>query len=360
MKKSTVWGVLVGALLVHEMVCAVEAAGTRYRLTNLGSGIVTSVAKDGTVTIGSVLTPTGQQAAILPSTMLGTLPDGTSSQAIGVHHGTIVGYSSTGLYGSLTHAFTYTAATGMRDLGTLGAPALFSAATSIATDIGGYADNPTQTAIAPTLWLEGTAPLQLTTLGGADGHVDAVSLTRFAVGDSETATGETHATLWAPDGTPHDLHPPGLGGFSFAFDVNSQGVTVGMMSAGGPSRGFVWLPTAGMLPLPPLPQDVLSIARSVNDAGDIVGESYAPGPCADCPSHRAAVLWDEGQPIDLNTQLHDGEGWVLMRAVGITEAGQIVGTGTFQGQPQSWLLTPDIAQAQAQAKRPGKPVKKVK
>ncbi len=44
--------------------------------------------------------------------------------------------------------------------------------------------------------------------------------------------------------------------------------------------------------------------------------------------------------FDLNTVLPPGSGWVLERATGISDAGQIVGVGTLDGATRGFLLTP--------------------
>ena len=44
--------------------------------------------------------------------------------------------------------------------------------------------------------------------------------------------------------------------------------------------------------------------------------------------------------FDLNTVMPSGSGWVLERATGISDAGQIVGVGTLDGATRGFLLTP--------------------
>jgi probable HAF family extracellular repeat protein len=43
---------------------------------------------------------------------------------------------------------------------------------------------------------------------------------------------------------------------------------------------------------------------------------------------------------DLNSLIPAGSGWVLTSARGINDAGQIVGTGTISGVQHAFLLTP--------------------
>ncbi len=44
--------------------------------------------------------------------------------------------------------------------------------------------------------------------------------------------------------------------------------------------------------------------------------------------------------IDLNTLIDPASGWILTSARDINDAGQITGTGLFDGQPRAFLLTP--------------------
>jgi hypothetical protein len=61
--------------------------------------------------------------------------------------------------------------------------------------------------------------------------------------------------------------------------------------------------------LPPLPQDTESFARSINDAGDMVGLSMTPNPQrADPALHQTAMLWENDQPVELQSRLVGGAG----------------------------------------------------
>ncbi len=74
--------------------------------------------------------------------------------------------------------------------------------------------------------------------------------------------------------------------------------------------------------------------RDVNNVGDIVGDSVAPGP------DLRACLWRNGSIIDLNDLLPANSGWVLRQALAINDAGQIAGTGERSGQNRAFILTP--------------------
>jgi len=47
-----------------------------------------------------------------------------------------------------------------------------------------------------------------------------------------------------------------------------------------------------------------------------------------------------GQVVDLNTMIPANSGWQLTIAIAINDRGQIIGEGTFNNLPRSFLLTP--------------------
>jgi uncharacterized membrane protein len=56
--------------------------------------------------------------------------------------------------------------------------------------------------------------------------------------------------------------------------------------------------------------------------------------------YTVAFLYVGGQMRDLNTLLVPNSGWVLSRATGINDSGQIAATGTRNGKTHALLLTP--------------------
>ena len=81
-----------------------------------------------------------------------------------------------------------------------------------------------------------------------------------------------------------------------------------------------------------------SSARDINNHGQIVGFAQ------DGSGAFRAFLSDAGAAmVDLNTLLPADSGWVLLSANAINDAGQIVGEGTFNGDPRAFLLTPPVA-----------------
>lgn len=103
-----------------------------------------------------------------------------------------------------------------------------------------------------------------------------------------------------------------------------------------------------------LPGDASSLAMSVNNSGSVVGFSSSKPPdftlhlaaYVDAPeSNYHAFLYTGGKMYDLTKQLVNGAGWQLSFAAQINNAGQIVGTGLFEGSDgvtvqRAFLLTP--------------------
>lgn len=153
--------------------------------------------------------------------------------------------------------------------------------------VAGSATTSGDAASRPCLWV-GTTPIDLGTLGGQMGQVYALQ-GDTAVGLSTTAAGLMHATKWT---------------------LNGDGSVASRIDLGALS------PTG------------TSVAHAINAAGDIVGTS-----------NGRAVLWRNGEIIDLNT-LAAGPYWVLANAWDIDSFGRIVGTGLHAGVRRAFVLLP--------------------
>jgi probable HAF family extracellular repeat protein len=139
------------------------------------------------------------------------------------------------------------------------------------------------------VWTAGLGLTELGTLGGSNSYANAINDLGQIVGDASVASGYDHAFVDS-NGTLHDLGTLG-GGNSYAYDINNAGV--------------------------------------------IVGYSYLAG---NAVTHAFAYV--NGQMIDLNSLLPLDSGWVLETAYGINNFGDIVGTGTYNGQQEAFLLDP--------------------
>ena len=205
------------------------------------------------------------------------------SNAFGINNsGTIVG--STSNFAGVSRAFSYKNGV-MTDLGTFGG----IQATGIndsGTIIGSYA--PTSGAAVRAFSLKNGVVTDLGTLGGA---------------------------------------------FTFPKAINESGTVVGQASKPEADISHAFMNTnSAMIDLGTL-GGTQSSANAINSFGTIVGDSTL----ADGTSR--GFLYPGGIMTDLNTFLPANSGWNLTGAFGINDAGSIVGTGMFNNQSRSFLLT---------------------
>ncbi|MBH1987613.1 MAG: DUF3466 family protein [Burkholderiales bacterium] len=130
----------------------------------------------------------------------------------------------------------------------------------------------------------------------------------------------------------------GLGGS--ANDINEGGLVVGTaLDEQGLLRAALWDKDSLTL-LNQLASEfsTLAGAAAVNERGQVVGYSERLG---EGPAGMAAVLWQDGAAIDLNTQVDTFDGWRLVSANGINDAGQIIGEAmNAEGVRRAFVLTP--------------------
>jgi uncharacterized repeat protein (TIGR01451 family) len=187
-------------------------------------------------------------------------------------------------------------------------------------------------------WPDGTLDI-LQTLGGEPSWGVDANDAGEVIGDAQVASGFSHATRWDVDGVPEDLGT--LGGLgSNARALTADGTVVGSaLTAQSQPRAFRTT-LSGMVMLQPLPLPFLfCFAEAVNEALVSVGSCSFSTEFRVTTEH--ATRWAaDASVIDLNNHVQDAAGWVFVRASGINEAGQIIGTGTFNGVTHGFLLTP--------------------
>lgn len=168
----------------------------------------------------------------------------------------------------------------------------------------------------------------------------------------------SQATLWN-GGSITDLNSLGDGNrFSQANGINDNNAVVGSSNSGETvgqligststtliTRAFVWQ-SGVMTELSPFDlftptnngatTNYHSIASDVNNDGLVVGRSERIAGSA-----AVATLWNlnDPTPIDLNTLIPAGSGWLLRSAEHVNAAGDIVGFGTLNGETRGFLLT---------------------
>jgi len=172
-----------------------------------------------------------------------------------------------------------------------------------------------------TLWKNGTTT-DLGTLPGHDeSHVVAINNAGDVVGYSCSADDECKAWLWH-DGERTELDT--LGGTTQAYGINEHGQIVGESIVPVPKplyvekfpHAFLWEDGA-LTDLGGDFEDPITIARAINDAGQIVGYSHCG--CRATPGPRA-FLWDDETVTYLGTF-----GGSLSRAFDLNDRGHVVG-----------------------------------
>jgi len=375
--------ILLAFLLV---ICVTGVQAQTYTVTDLGPLSPTAINIRGQV-VGNYK----NQAYIWDNwrgmQSLGTLPGGTSSYAasindLGVVTGTAVApgtvispYSNLPNQecSDLTQPFVWTPPKGMLALGSVAPP--FSAAfywcayAFYGTDINdlgqvvGYDVGPDFYMFA-LLW---TSAQGMTSFGDTwpPSAANGVNNMGQIVGQDATfelwEAGNGLATSWT-NGVATDLGT--LGGAdvvnysSAANGVNDLGQVVGWSTTTPvrcyppneetcPMHAVLWTRSETILDLGTLPGDTLSTALKINLFGQVIGSS---GNSMSLSQHLATItvigrpfVWSEhSEMADLNTLIRSGSGWVLNSVSDINFWGQIVGSGTFDGETHGFLLTPKL------------------
>jgi probable HAF family extracellular repeat protein len=344
-----------------------SAPAPAYTLIPLGEGQVAAIDKEANVVVG--WRGVDQHAFLLYPEVrdLGVLPEGTFSQANGVFGGTVCGFSSTGPFGFLTHAFAWTLAQGLIDLGTLGDPQVFSSCTALnAGTYVGFGDDGRSTPPGPTVPLVWQGPgtaAPLPTLGGR-GFANTINGAGDICGDSNLTQefgSDTHATCWwAEDpSTPVDIQTL-ASDFSLVLDLSNTRHAVGIVSTNTGQQGFIYDEIQGMVLVTRLPGDTQSTATSINDSGDYVGSSRLPNPITGDFTHQVAVIWSHvgyQGPFDLNTLVTNLDGRTLVEAFEISNRGFIVARATKEDTEELVLLVPSdgpVVQVPPDVTPPGK------
>ena len=341
---------IVAIILLSLGACSLcSFAGPVYTVTNIGTlGGPSSSANDinnlGQVVGGSV-TAEGDSRGFLyhngTLTNLGTPPGLGATNARSINDAGDIAVNATSSDNqSVQRAFIYPNGV-YQDLGTLSGGSEINA-TSIAN--GGFVTgNGNAAGSDRRAFLHvGGSTITLGTLGGDRSVGQGVNSLGHVVGYAETATGANHAFLYTGGaggaggaGALQDLGTLG-GTVSQANAINDHGGIAGQsaVNSQGATRAFRYQ-DGNMIDLGTL-GDGSSFANDINNAGDVVGYVQANSG----PSPFVAFISGSDGITDLNTLIPADSGWSLWFAAAINDNGQIVGSGTFKGEPRAFLLTP--------------------
>lgn len=139
------------------------------------------------------------------------------------------------------------------------------------------------------------------------------------------------AFLRLANGEVRDLGTLGDGGAQ-AIAISNQGWVVGQSQVGKTGHAFLYR-DGQMFDLDGRPGRN-SAALGINSKGQVVGYFI------DAAGEQSAFLYSDGSMYDLNDLIPRDADRFLSSADGINDAGQIAASGTYQGQPASFLLSP--------------------
>lgn len=172
----------------------------------------------------------------------------------------------------------------------------------------------------------------LGSLGGIDSRGFGINNSKQIVGNSTDITGNyRHGFLWDATSGMQDIGTVGNNAYSFAKDINNNGVVVGYSPPNNDrERASIWDATNGMQYLD-VSVGVMSRAESINDNGIVVG-NYST--ITDGIWQRHAFSWDSDNGMqNLNTIIDSDS-----KAFDINNNGQIVGlVDTEIGNPHATM-----------------------
>lgn len=324
-------------------------AGTVYHVTDLGTSSGPNHAT-GVNAQGAVCVSLADAFLVAPGgsvTDLGGLRVGGYSGAQGINaNQVIVGYATVDRFNTFTHAFSWKKGV-MTDLGTLSGEFYtnsYAVGVNKTGDVAGASGTTAGSTSAEHAFLYTGGTLH--DLGVLPGMTtsDATGINDLGhvVGVSSDHRSSVRAFMYR-DGAMVDIGAFGGGaGFAVAYAINAKDQIAGQSSPTpgvGPADAKAFLDTSGKMKNLGVARkgDTCSAGYGLNAKGTVVGMSGV-----DCfSSDMVAMVYQGGRMSDLNTLLDaSGAGWRLTLALGVNDAGTIVGTGIFGGVTHAFKAVP--------------------
>lgn len=332
---KTAWSAVAGLAI------AGTASATQYTLTDLGtvgdSLLGAYGVNDAGQVVGAFAFRSGQNHMAFLWTagtgmqIIGLAGENSSANAIS-RLGDVAGESSFG--GSTSDAFLWTPGGGVQDLGNLGNISAGRGINSAQHVVGGSFLQPFGE--HGFFWTQATGMLDM---GGVAPFSTATCVNESdVVAGTSISTAGASAFWWTKLAGFNSIGTLG-GTDSFALGINSSGQIVGDSTvANGDDHPFLWTSGSGMIDLGSL-GGTTGGAQAVNDSGVVVGSSTDSNGVA-----RAFVWTQAGGLQDLNASVVGGSPMLLGTAYGVSNSGLIVGSGSLDGKPHAFLLTPVVGQ----------------
>lgn len=250
------------------------------------------------------------------------LGDAPFAEALDVNnYGVAVGDSYRDPFGVPFHAVRWTGPGSKLDLGSLGTGQSFAVAIN---DAGLIAGN---SVLSPDVvhafaWTLATGLIDIGTLGGGNqSEARAVNELGEIAGNAILANGVSHAFLWTRSGGIRDLGTAG-GVTSSVLGMSSRGRIAGSLQKTlGRDHAMTWTHSYGMRDIGTLPRGQIARAWAANNYGQVVGESALKDPAV---FHAFVWTYASGM-IDLNQRVRNlPKGMVLQSALVISDNGSIV------------------------------------
>lgn len=352
------------------------APAQSYELTDLGMFSPTAINIEGKVAgnYQNVAYLWTRQSGLQS---LGTLPGGTTSSAAAINDvGDVVGTADgagtvvspyQGLPNqdctNLTQPFIWTHKNGLQGLGTVGfyngtyddwcqIPFYASGLNDLGQEVG-Y----TGSSASYEYGFQVTKSGVYTLVGGnyPPSFVNGVTNTGEQIGQNSTNSEDLGiATTWnSGPGVLGTLGGEGAVDYASAANgANVLGQVVGWsttgdaLQGGSPVHAVLWTPKGVISDLGTLDGDTSSAALKINFSGLVIGMSgtgiyegwFGPPPFA--VTGRPFIWSQRTGMLDLNNLLPPNSGWQLTSVADINFSGQIIGSGTIDGQLHGFLLTP--------------------
>jgi probable HAF family extracellular repeat protein len=173
--------------------------------------------------------------------------------------------------------------------------------------------------------------INLPSLGGDYAVANDINDQGEVVGQSELVGGlGNYATRWDASHTPTNLNALGSSIISVAYAINNLGHIVGMSEDGSGLRSAtLWDGRGGIVDVhAAIGSTGSSIPWDINDNGVIVGQA------AINPGFAKGFVWDQVNPA----QVAGTDSYMGGANYGVNNAGEIVGSGFFFGDPDDALL----------------------